>query len=46
MGSWLIIWNCVLIIGQIAVLRKKFQPIQLLQIPLSVLFGCFTDLGM
>lgn len=46
LGSWLIIWNCVLIIGQIAVLRKKFQPIQLLQIPLSVLFGCFTDLGM
>lgn len=46
MGSWLIIWNCVLIAGQIAVLRRKFQPVQLLQVPLSFLFGWFTDLGM
>ncbi len=46
MGTWLIIWNCCLIVGQIAVLRRKFQPIQLLQIPLSFLFGWFTDLGM
>ena len=46
LGTWLIIWNCVLIVGQILILRKKFQPIQLLQIPLSFLFGWFTDLGM
>lgn len=46
LGTWLIIWNCVLILGQIAILRKNFQPIQLLQIPLSFLFGWFTDLGM
>lgn len=46
LGTWLIIWNCVLIIGQILILRKKFQPIQLLQIPLSFLFGWFTDIGM
>ncbi len=46
MGNWLIIWNCVLIAGQIIILRKKFQPIQLLQIPLSFAFGWFTDLGM
>lgn len=46
LGTWLIIWNCALIIGQIAILRKKFQPIQLLQVPLSFLFGWFTDLGM
>ena len=31
LGSWLIIWNCVLILGQIVVLRKAFQKIQLLQ---------------
>lgn len=43
-GSWLIVWNCVLILGQIIILRKKFQPIQLLQIPLSFLFGWFTDI--
>jgi len=46
LGTWLIIWNCVLIIGQIAILRKKFQPVQLLQVPLSFLFGWFTDFGM
>ena len=46
LGTWLIIWNCLLILGQILILRSKFQPIQLLQIPLSFLFGWFTDLGM
>lgn len=46
LGSWLIIWNCMLILGQIVLLRKNFKPIQLLQIPLSFLFGWFTDLGM
>lgn len=46
LGTWLIIWNCILIIGQIALLGKKFQPIQFLQIPLSFLFGWFTDFGM
>lgn len=46
MGTWLIIWNCVLIAGQIVILRKNFQPLQFLQVPLSFLFGWFTDLGM
>lgn len=46
LGTWLIIWNCVLIVGQIFILRRIFQYIQLLQIPLSFLFGWFTDLGM
>ncbi len=46
LGTWLIIWNCVLIVGQIIVLRSKFQLIQLLQVPLSFLFGWFTDFGM
>ena len=46
LGTWLIIWNCFLIVGQIVILRKKFQFIQLLQIPLSFLFGWFTDFGM
>lgn len=46
LGTWLIIWNCCLIVGQILILRKKFQLIQLLQIPLSFLFGWFTDFGM
>lgn len=46
LGTWLIIWNCALIVGQILLLRKKFQLIQLLQIPLSFLFGYFTDFGL
>ncbi len=46
MGTWLIIWNCVLIVGQIIILGREFQIIQLLQVPLSFLFGWFTDLGM
>lgn len=46
LGTWLIIWNCLLIAGQICILRKDFQLIQLLQIPLSFLFGWFTDFGM
>lgn len=46
MGTWLIIWNCVLIVGQILILRKDFKTYQLLQIPLSFLFGYFTDFGM
>lgn len=45
-GTWLIIWNCILIVGQIIILRKDFQLIQLLQVPLSFLFGYFTDFGM
>lgn len=46
LGNWLIIWNCVLIAAQILILRKDFKLYQLLQIPLSILFGLFTDLGM
>lgn len=45
-GNWLIVTNCLLIVGQILVLKKKFNPIQFLQIPLSFLFGWFTDFGM
>ncbi len=46
LGTWLILWNCALIAGQIIILRKNFQLIQLLQVPLSFLFGWFTDIGM
>ena len=46
LGTWLIVWNCILIAGQIVILGKNFQLIQLLQIPLSFLFGYFTDLGL
>lgn len=45
-GSWLIFSNCILIAGQIILLRKKFQLFQLFQLPLSFVFGYFTDFGM
>ncbi|MBQ8740701.1 MAG: YitT family protein [Clostridia bacterium] len=45
-GTWLTISNCVLLLGQILLLRKNFKPMQLLQIPLSFLFGYFTDFGL
>lgn len=45
-GTWLTISNCLLLLGQILLLRRNFKPIQLLQIPLSFLFGYFTDFGM
>lgn len=46
LGTWLIIWNCMLIIGQLLILRKDFRWVQLLQIPVSFLFGYFTDICM
>ncbi len=45
-GTWLTISNILYLIGQIVILGKKFQPIQLLQLPLSFLFGYFTDFGL
>lgn len=45
-GTWLIIWNCILVAGQVVVLRSKFKLYQLLQIPLSFLYGYFTDFGV
>lgn len=45
-GAWLTITNILLLLGQIILLRRRFRLIQLLQIPLSFLFGAFTDLGL
>ncbi|MBR4868802.1 MAG: YitT family protein [Clostridia bacterium] len=43
-GQWLFLWNSLFTFGQILILRKNFQWIQLLQIPLSLTLGWFTDL--
>lgn len=45
-GTWLMLWNCLFILIQIAILRKNFKPIQLLQFPISLLLGLFTDIGV
>lgn len=46
LGAWVTAWNLLLILGQVVILRSNFSAIQLLQLPLSFLFGWFTDLGM
>lgn len=45
-GMWLTISNYTMLLGQVLLLRKRFKLIQLVQIPLSLIFGYFTDLGM
>lgn len=45
-GTFLMICNCLMLIGQIIILRKNFKIINVLQIPLSFLFGWFTDFGL
>lgn len=46
MGKWLILWNCLMLLGQILILRRDFKLIQLLQLPLSFIFGYFVDFAM
>ncbi len=46
MGNWLTFWNWLIIVGEILLLRKNFKPIQFLQIPLTLVFGYFTDFGL
>lgn len=42
MGKATILFHIILVLIQILLLRKNFQPIQLLQIPVGVIFGYFT----
>lgn len=46
MGQFTFLLNMLLILGQIIFLRKNFQKVQLLQIPVSFLFSFFIDLTM
>jgi len=41
MSVWTFITNMICLAVQIAILRKKFKPISLLQIPLALLFSTF-----
>lgn len=45
-GNWLIITNFIMILIQVILLRRNFKLYQLLQIPISFLFGYFTDFGV
>lgn len=44
MGNATIIFHCALVLIQFLILRKKFSPVILLQIPVGIVFGKFTTL--
>lgn len=46
LGSCTFIINMVFLLVQILLLRRQFQLIQLLQIPMTGIFGCFIDFTM
>jgi uncharacterized protein len=46
MGEYVICMHIFFILSQILLLRKNYQPIQLLQIAVSFLFGFYTDITM
>lgn len=45
-GTWLTCWYCFFVLLQLIILRKKFKPIQFIQLPISFLLGIFTDFGV
>jgi len=45
-GEYTYIMNFVLVLAQIAVLRRRFEPVQLLQLVIGFLFGSLIDLNM
>lgn len=45
-GTWLMVFNCIMILAQIIILRRDFKPFQFLQFPISLLLGFFTDLNV
>lgn len=45
-GGYIFCMQFFFVLGQIALLRKNFQKIQLLQLGVCLLFGSFTDLAM
>lgn len=46
MGVFTILFNVLLVLFQLILLRKKFKPEYWLQIPVAILFGWFIDLTM
>ena len=42
-GTATICLHCILILLQILILRKNYDPIQLMQLPVAIIFGYLTD---
>lgn len=45
-GTLTFVFNMLFLLGQMIILKKAFPPIQLLQIPVTVLFGFLIDIFM
>lgn len=46
LGTYTNILNAFLVLGQIVVLRRRFQPVQLLQLVIGFVFGAMIDVNM
>jgi uncharacterized membrane protein YczE len=46
LGMATILFNLLLILLQIGLLRRAYQPVQLLQLPVVILFGFFIDFAL
>ncbi|MDE6085614.1 MAG: hypothetical protein K2G40_04350, partial [Muribaculaceae bacterium] len=45
-GGYTNIMNVILVVAQILVLRRQFEPVQLFQLVIGFIFGCFLDVNM
>ena len=45
-GQYTYIMNALLVAGQVAVLRRRFEPVQLFQLVVGFVFGSLIDLNM
>ena len=45
-GGYTNIMNVILVLAQILVLRRRFEPIQLFQLLIGFVFGCLLDVNM
>ena len=46
LGCFTFLVNCTMLVGQILLLRRQFQPLQLLQVPATFVFSACIDLWM
>ena len=45
-GQYTFIMNALLVVGQVGVLRRQFDPVQLFQLLVGFVFGMLIDLNM
>ena len=45
-GGYTNIMNVILVMAQILILRRRFEPMQLFQLLVGFVFGCFLDINM